>query len=127
MNRTALVVDDSPTSRDILGTILRHGGFDVIEATSVHEAQVAIGQNAPDVILLDIYLPEVDGFELLRRLRADPVTRSLPVVCITAGATPEIMARARELGCDDVVFKPEGPTEILQLVREVLSRVTNGA
>jgi len=126
MPQTALVVDDSPTSRDILGTVLRHGGFDVIEAASVAEAQTAIVRSAPSVVLLDIYLPGVDGFELLRRLRADPATRSLPVVCVTASATSEIMAKATELGCDEVVFKPRGPTEILELVREVLARAPNG-
>ncbi len=125
MPLTALVVDDSPTSRDILGTILRHGGFDVIEAESVAEAQGAMARQTPDVVLLDIYLPGVDGFELLRRVRADPSTRGLPVIAVTAGATPEIMSKALELGCDEVIFKPEGPAEILQRVREVLARVTN--
>jgi CheY-like chemotaxis protein len=118
-----LVVDDSPTSRDILGTILRHGGFRVTEVSSVAEAEAAIATEMPTVILLDLYLPEVDGFELLRRLRSEPHTHALPVVCITAGATPEVRDRARELGCDELVFKPEGPGEILALVRRVVSRV----
>jgi CheY-like chemotaxis protein len=115
-----LVVDDSPTSRDILGTILRHGGFAVTEAASVAEAEAAIAVQRPALVLLDLYLPEVDGFELLRRLRSEPTTHSLPVICITAGATPDVRRRAQDLGCDELVFKPEGPGEILQLVRRVV-------
>lgn len=118
--RTALVVDDSPSSRDILATVLRHNGYTVKEATSVAEAQASIAAEPPAIVLLDVFLPRVDGFELLRHLRADPSTRSLPVVCVTAGATPEIRARAEALGCDRVVFKPEGPGRIMALVREVL-------
>jgi CheY-like chemotaxis protein len=120
--QTVLVVDDSPTSRDILGTILRHGGFAVTEASSVAEAEAAIAAAHPAIVLLDLYLPEVDGFELLRRLRMDPATESLPIVCITAGATAEVRDRALDLGCTELVFKPEGPGEILELVRRVVNR-----
>jgi CheY-like chemotaxis protein len=115
-----LVVDDSPTSRDILVTILRHGGFAVTEAASVAAAEAAMEVEAPALVLLDLYLPEVDGFELLRRLKSEARTRAIPVVCITAGATTEVRARAESLGCDALVFKPEGPGQILDLVRRVL-------
>jgi CheY-like chemotaxis protein len=118
--RTILVVDDSPTSRDILGTILRHGGFSVMEAASVAEAETTLAAEQPDLVLLDLYLPEVDGFELLRRMKAEPATRDVPVVCITAGATKEVRQRAEAMGCEEVVFKPEGPNEVLALVRRVL-------
>jgi CheY-like chemotaxis protein len=122
--RSALVVDDSPTSRDILGTILRHGGFRVVEATSVAEADAALAQGLPSIVLLDLYLPEVDGFELLRRIKENPDTRDVPVVCITAGATAEVRERALALGCDQLVFKPEGPGQVLALVQRVLDQAS---
>ncbi len=118
--KTALVVDDSPTSRDILGTILRHGGFQVVEVASVAEAEAFLADELPAVVLLDLYLPEVDGFELLRRLKADPAMESVPVVCITAGATTEVRDKALALGCDELVFKPEGPRDVLALVQRVI-------
>jgi CheY-like chemotaxis protein len=127
LGQTVLVVDDSPTSRDILTTILRHGGFEVTEARSVAEAEAALAEALPSIVLLDLYLPEVDGFELLRRLRRDRRTQGVPVICITAGATAEVRERARSVGCDELVFKPEGPADILALVQRTLARAGAGS
>ncbi|MFP4624766.1 MAG: PleD family two-component system response regulator [Gemmatimonadota bacterium] len=122
----ALIVDDSPTSRDIFRTILEHGGFRVRTVADGNAALETVEAEPPDVVILDLFLPCVDGFEILERLRSNDRTRGIAVVCITAGATDEVRDRAEALGCDALAFKPEGPREVLRLVQGVLGRRVGG-
>src|SRR6266511_2935371 len=80
---SVLLVDDEPESRDVISIMLTHVGFDVVVATSGQEA-LRLAANGPDLILLDLYLPGLDGFEVCRRLRALPSTRRIPICAMKA-------------------------------------------
>jgi two-component system, cell cycle response regulator DivK len=118
--RTVLVVDDSEDTRVMYGAYLRHVGFHVREAATGAAALSAARGGAIDVILMDIALPEMDGFEATRRLKADPTTRDIPVVALTAYALAPAAARATEAGCVAYLAKPCTPREVVATIERVL-------
>lgn len=115
-----MVVDDDPDTQDIYSSILEHAGFAVIVvadgAEAVRRAQVEL----PDVILMDIDLPGLDGWEATRRLKAGEDTREIPVVGISASAGEEFRFRAMTLGFESYHAKPFLPTRVLAEVRRAL-------
>ncbi|GAB4334661.1 MAG: response regulator [Desulfobulbaceae bacterium] len=116
-SKTILVVDDSPDNLSMLSRMLRDHYF-VIEAQRGHEALSLAGSRPiPDLILLDIMMPDMDGFEVLQSLKDDPVTRHIPVIFITALNRPEDEARGLELGAVDYISKPFSMPVILARVR----------
>jgi CheY-like chemotaxis protein len=123
MSRTAriMVVDDSATARDIFATYLRHAGFDVTEAPDGPTALANLESEPPDVIVLDLLLPGMDGFEIMSRVRARPETQELPVICVTAAMSDEYRARAADLGCVAFLEKPDSPRHIADTVRAILA------
>jgi len=115
-----LVVDDEQSIVDAVSTALRYEGFDVTEALS-GRAALAAGQEKPfDLIVLDVMLPDLDGFEIAGRLRGDGVTT--PILFLTARTTLDDKARAFGLGADDYVTKPFSLAEIVMRVRAILRR-----
>ena len=120
-----LVVEDNDENRDIFRTILEYGGFGVSVAEDGEEGLEAIRQRRPALVILDIGLPRMDGWELLRRLRRDGNgVRDTPVMVVTADTSADGERRARRLGCVDFLTKPVEPRRLLARVQEVLSPAT---
>ena len=115
-----LVVDDEHSIVDAVSTALRYEGFDVAQATTGREALAAAQESAFELILLDVMLPDLDGYEVAGRLRADGV--ATPILFLTARTGLEDKARAFELGADDYVTKPFSLAEIVMRVRAILRR-----
>jgi CheY-like chemotaxis protein len=101
-----LIVDDNPTNLKLVSFLVRSHGYDVVTATDASAALAAIRAERPTVILMDLQLPGIDGLELTRRLKADPATRQIPVVAVTAYAMKGDHEKALAAGCDDYVTKP---------------------
>jgi len=117
-----LVVDDEPDINEVVREGLRVAGYDPVPALSGEEAFAAIGRQVPDLVLLDQMLPDVDGIELCRRLRAEPRTRTVPVVFLTARSSPDARVRGLAVGADDYVVKPFSMQELVLRIRAVLRR-----
>jgi len=114
-----LVVDDVPQNVRLLDAVLSSNGYGVTAAASGKEALEKVTAELPDLVLLDIQMPELDGYEVCRRLRADPATAFLPVVMITSSDS-EVRVNALEAGADDFVMKPFDQQELLVRVRSLV-------
>lgn len=101
-----LVVDDNRINLELAQAILENAGYDVRIAADADEALAAIAAERPGLILMDVQLPGVDGLTLTRRLKADPATRDIPIVALTAYAMKGDADKAREAGCDGYISKP---------------------
>ncbi len=117
--RKVLVVDDEPRMIRFIRLNLEHDGFEVYEASSGTEALNKIRDRLPDLILLDVMMPDLDGFETLRLLRE---ISTVPVIMLTAKGEEDDRVRGLELGADDYVIKPFSPRELVSRVRAVLRR-----
>ncbi len=116
-----LLVDDTEANLRVLGPLLHAEGWAVAAATRGAQALQFITQRRPDLILLDVMMPEMDGFEVCRRLRADPATRDLPILFITALTEEENIVRGFREGAQDYIAKPFRPTELIARVRTQLA------
>jgi DNA-binding response OmpR family regulator len=114
-----LVVDDVPRNVRLLAAVLTGAGYEVVQAGSGAEAIEAVARDAPDLVLLDIRMPDIDGYEVCRRLRADPAAEFLPIVMVTSAEGEERVA-ALEAGADDFVPKPFNNDELLARVRSLI-------
>jgi response regulator RpfG family c-di-GMP phosphodiesterase len=112
-----LVVDDTPASLKLLTDIMKAEGYEVRSAISGELALNAATENPPDLILLDIRMPEMDGFEVCRRLKATPATQSVPVIFVSAASETDEKVHGFELGAVDYVTKPYQRDELLSRVR----------
>jgi len=121
-NTSALVllVDDSADARAMYGEYLRFAGFRVVTAVNGEEALAAAQAEWPAVILMDLAMPRMDGWEAIRRLRADPLTAEIPIVALSAYAFGEEPERAREAGADMCLSKPCLPPQVARVVRAML-------
>jgi len=119
--RRVLVVENDPESRRIVTKVLALEGYETLEATNGRSA-IALAQEAhPDLIIMDLAMPELDGWEASRRLKADPKSADIPIIALTAFAMREDEERARRAGCDGYLAKPCRPQTIRTTVRTFLT------
>ncbi len=121
MNNRILVVDDTPANIQALSAILKEKGFQISVATNGRLALELVARLRPDLILLDVMMPEMDGFETCRRLKASPATRHIPVIFLTARVESEDIVKGFELGAVDYVAKPFNTCELLARVNTHLT------
>ncbi len=120
MAKRILVVEDQEDNRRILRDLLDSAGFEMIEAEDGQQALVAVAEHRPDLILMDIQLPLLDGYEATRRIKAIPELNSIPIIVVTSYALSGDEGKAREAGCDAYVTKPYSPRQLLAKIREYL-------
>jgi two-component system, cell cycle response regulator DivK len=120
MSKRIMVVEDHEDNRQILRDLLGSAGYAMIE---VHDGETALSTAAsqrPDLVLMDIQLPGIDGYEVTRRIKADPALRNIPVIAVTSHALSDDQEKARRAGCDAYVTKPYSPRALLAKIREFL-------
>ncbi len=118
--RRVLLADDDPGLRRLIGTTLGTTDFDVLHAVDGEEALRIARLEHPEMVLLDVNMPKVDGFEVCQQLKSDPETASINVIIITARAADADRARGREVGADDYFIKPFSPIQLLNKVYALL-------
>jgi two-component system phosphate regulon response regulator PhoB len=122
MSATVLVVEDEPQIQELVAVNLEHSGHRVLRAASAEEAEKAIRDELPDVLVLDWMLPGESGLAFARRLRADERTRDLPILVLTARAMEQDKLSGLEAGADDYLTKPFSPKELAARIKAVLRR-----
>ncbi|GAB4413095.1 MAG: response regulator [Anaerolineales bacterium] len=124
MAKRILVVDDDPTALRLIGYSLQQEGYDVLTAANGLDGLTQARQLHPDLVILDIMMPDLDGFEVCRRLRADPATRRLPVLMLTAKGQVADKVAGFRAGADDYLVKPADPGELVARVAALLTRAS---
>lgn len=120
LDKTIVMVEDNPDNRTIYSLVLEHHGYHVVEAVDAETGLDLIARRHPDLVLMDISLPRMDGFEATRRLKQDPRTSDIPVVALTAHAFDEDRQRAKDIGFDGYLVKPLEPRRVVQEVDRFL-------
>ena len=117
-----LVVEDNEMNRDMLSRRLIRKGYEVVMAFDGQQAVEAAGAQKPDLILMDMSLPVIDGWEATRQIKAAPETRAIPVIALTAHAMSDDREKALEAGCDDYDTKPVDLPRLLDKISGLLAR-----
>jgi len=117
MGKRILVIEDQEDNRAILRDLLGSAGYECLEAVNGADGVAAAARERPDLILMDIQLPEIDGYEATRRIKADAALAAIPIIAVTSYALSGDEAKARAAGCDDYVTKPYSPRALLATVR----------
>lgn len=117
-----LVAEDERDIRELIAFTLRFAGFDVLLATNGAEAVEVAEAEKPDLILLDVRMPRMSGYEACRRLKENPQTASLPVVFLSAKGQDSEIQQGLDSGAEEYILKPFAPDELIQQVRDILNR-----
>jgi two-component system cell cycle response regulator DivK len=120
MSKRILIVEDHETNRRILRDLLTSAGYELTEAVTGEEGVTSAQTCRPDLILMDIQLPGLDGYEATRRIKTNPALRHIPIIAVTSYALSGDEERAHEAGCEAYVSKPFSPRLVLAKVREYL-------
>ena len=120
MSKKILVVEDTEDNRQILRDLLGMAGYNMVEAHDGAQGVAMAAEHKPDLILMDIQMPVLDGYEATRRIKADPALAAIPIVAVTSYALSGDEAKARAAGCDAYVAKPFSPRDLLAKVRGFL-------
>ncbi len=119
-----LIAEDSSTVRRLVAARLAADGYEVLEAVDGEQALATVRAEHPDLLVLDKVMPKLDGFEVVRELRADPATRAVPIVMLTERTTEQDVLGGLDLGVDEYMPKPFSPHELSARIRRTLQRVT---
>lgn len=122
MTTTVLLVEDNSDNQAIYRVILEHSGFEVLQAWDGEEGVSLARQQSPDVILMDVSIPKLDGLQATRILKADAATARIPIIALTAHAQKEDQDWAFAAGCDGYLSKPVEPKRVAEEVRRVLGQ-----
>ena len=122
MTKTILVVDDDPDTLTLIGLTLQRGGFKVIKAQGGQQALNLLTHNRPDLVILDVMMPQMDGYEVCREIKADPRTADLPIVMLTAKAQTQSQLDGFRAGAIDYITKPVHPKDLVARIQTVLAR-----
>ena len=120
MKTKILVIEDNEDNRRIVRDLLTSAGYEVIEAVTGQEGVTEAETQGPELILMDIQLPDFDGYEATRRIKANPTLSAIPIIAVTSYALSGDDVKAFEAGCDAYVTKPFSPRELLAKIREYL-------
>ena len=118
MTKRVLVIEDTEDNRQIVRDLLTNAGYEIVEAEDGESGVAMAASVRPDVILMDIQLPVMDGYEAARRIKADPATAHIPIIAVTSYALAGDEAKTRDAGCDGYITKPFSPRLLLAKVRE---------
>jgi two-component system cell cycle response regulator DivK len=120
MTKRILVVEDQEDLRGVLRTLLTGSGYEVTEAVDGQDGVTKAKSEWPDLVLMDIQLPVLDGYEATRQIKADPNLKATPVIAVSSFAMKGDEEKARAAGCDHYVTKPYSPIQLLRLIRGYL-------
>lgn len=120
--KTVLLVEDNEDNRIVYSTILQHFGYRVMEAFNGEEGIAKARTEQPDLILMDISIPVIDGWEATQVLKRDPATRRIPIIALTAHALASDREKAMEVGCDSYLAKPCEPKTVVSEVERFIGR-----
>lgn len=124
--KLVLLVEDNEDNRIVYSTILKHFGYSVIEALNGEEGIAKARAQQPDLVLMDISIPVIDGWEATQVLKHDPATRHIPIIALTAHALASDREKAMEVGCDGYLAKPCEPRAVVAEVQRFLGRPDAG-
>ena len=119
--KTILLIEDHGDTRDVYATVLRHSGYQVLEANDGGEGVRLGREHMPDLVVTDLRLPVVDGWQATELLKEDPVTAHIPVIAVTTHAQDFYRGRAEMVGCDSFLGKPCPPATLLEEVRRLIA------
>ncbi len=118
MSKQILIIEDQEDNRRIMSDMLNAAGYEVIEAVNGEDGVSMAESHVPDLILMDIQLPRIDGYEATRRIKAQPDLSAIPIIAVTSYALSGDDKKAFEAGCDAYLGKPFSPRELLAKIRE---------
>jgi len=121
MTTQILVIEDNRDNREILRDLLTSVGYAILEATTGHQGVYVAVTHCPDLILMDIHLPDIDGYEATRRIKAHPALGHIPIIAVTSYALSGDDVKAFQAGCDGYVAKPFNPRTLLATIRTYLA------
>ncbi|NCO51236.1 MAG: response regulator [Deltaproteobacteria bacterium] len=122
MQKKILIVEDEESLLKLESILLTTKGYLVQGVSTGLAALEAVNEELPDLILLDVMLPKMDGFEVCARLKSDPVTRDIPIILLTAKKTPEDLTRGAEVGADQYITKPFKSAMVIDVIEQLLTR-----
>ena len=122
MSKSILIVEDTLDTLELLQTIFEGEGYEVKAVTTGEYALEALDKEKFDAVILDIMLPRIDGFEVLRRMKANPKTRKTPIIALTAFDVPKIVQRCKDAGVEDTILKPFESTDLVARVNKILEK-----